>query len=153
MGCQRAGFRQEIDSAQRQTAWCHVLVFSLTEVFGWMWPVRDVEELLLAMQAKLSQCLSSRATPEAVELLPVDPKGVPEIATPVHYVLENIMKITQFSVVAHRNQAGDHRAYVAQNSSQNQSFERDRSRHPSSLRYSPTPDFLTLSKLSQRTDN
>jgi hypothetical protein len=76
---------------------------------------------------------------------PVDPKGVPEIATPAHYVLENIMKITQFSVVAHRNQAGDHRAYVAQYSSQNQSFERDRSRHPSSLRYSPTPDFLTLS--------
>jgi hypothetical protein len=36
----------------------------------------------------------------------VDPKGVPEIATPAHYVLENIMKITQFSVVAHRNQAG-----------------------------------------------
>jgi hypothetical protein len=40
---------------------------------------------------------------------------------------------------------GDHRAYLAQNSSQNQSFQRDRSRHPSSLRYSPTPDFLTLS--------
>ena len=36
-GCQRAGFRQQVDSAQRKTAWCHVLV-SLTEVFGWMWP-------------------------------------------------------------------------------------------------------------------
>ena len=99
----------------------------------------------MAMQAKLSQWLRSRATPEAVELLPVDPKGVSEIATPAQYLLEDIMQIAQFSVVAHRNQAGDHRAYVAQNSSQNQSFERDRSRHPSSLRYSPTPDFLTLS--------
>ena len=34
------------------------------------------------------------------------------------------------------------------NSSQNQSFERDRSRHPSSLRYSPTPDFLSLSLIA-----
>jgi hypothetical protein len=34
--CQRTGFRQEIDSAQRKRASCHVLV-SLTEVFGQMW--------------------------------------------------------------------------------------------------------------------
>ena len=38
-GRQRAGFRQEIHSAQRKSAWCLVLV-ALTEVFGWMWPVR-----------------------------------------------------------------------------------------------------------------
>jgi len=63
--------------------------------------VADVEELLLAMQAKLPQWLRSRATPEAVELLPVDPKGVPELATPAQYLLEDIMQIAQFSVVAH----------------------------------------------------
>jgi hypothetical protein len=32
----------------------------------------DVEELLLSMQAKLSQWLGSRATPEAIELFPVN---------------------------------------------------------------------------------
>jgi hypothetical protein len=53
------------------------------------------------MQAKLSQWLRSRATPEAVELLPVDPKGVSEIATPAQYLLEDIMQIAQFSVLAH----------------------------------------------------
>jgi hypothetical protein len=61
----------------------------------------DIEELLLATQAKLSQWLRSRATPEAVELLPVDPKGVSEIATPAQYLLEDIMQIAQFSVLAH----------------------------------------------------
>ena len=69
-----------------------------------------------------------------------------EIAAPAQYLLEDIVQIAQFGVVAHRNQAGNHRAYVAQNSSQNQSFGRDRSRHPSSLRHSPTHDFLTLSR-------
>jgi hypothetical protein len=106
-----------------------------------------VEELLLAMQAKLSQWLGSHATPKTVELLPVNPKGVSEIATPAQYLLEDIMQIAQFGVVAHRIQAGDHRAYIAQNSSQNQSFERNRSRHPSGLRYSPNPDVLTPSKM------
>jgi hypothetical protein len=53
------------------------------------------------MQAKLSQWLRSRATPEAVELLPVDPKGVPELATPAQYLPEDIMQIAQFCVVAH----------------------------------------------------
>jgi len=51
------------------------------------------------MQAKFSQWLRSRATPEAVELLPVDPEGLPEFATPAQ--LEDIMQIAQFSVVAH----------------------------------------------------
>ena len=63
--------------------------------------VADVEELLLAMRAKLSQGLRSRATPEAVELLPVDPKGVSEIATPAQYPLDDIMQIAQFSVLVH----------------------------------------------------
>jgi hypothetical protein len=76
-----------------------------------------VEELLLAMQAKLSQWLKSRATSEAIELLPVNPKGLSEIATLAQYLLEDIMQIAQFGVVAHRNQAGDHGPYVAQNSS------------------------------------
>jgi hypothetical protein len=52
------------------------------------------------MQAKLSQWLGSRATPKTVELLPVDPKGVSEIATPAQYLLEDIMQIAQFHVVA-----------------------------------------------------
>jgi hypothetical protein len=65
--------------------------------------VADVEELLLAMQAKLSQWLRSRATPKAVELLRVNPKGVSEIATPAQYLLEDIMQIAQFRVIAHRN--------------------------------------------------
>ena len=76
-----------------------------------------VEELLLAMQAKLSQWLGSRATPKAVEGLPLNPKGVSEIAARAQYLLEDIVQIAQFGVVAHRNQAGNHRAYVAQNSS------------------------------------
>ena len=63
--------------------------------------VADVEELFLAMQAKLSQWLRSRATSEAVELLSVNPKGVSQIATPAHYVLEDIMQIAQFSVLGH----------------------------------------------------
>jgi hypothetical protein len=88
------------------------------------------------MQTKLSQWLGWRATSEAVELPSVNPKGVSQVATPAQYLLEDIMQIAQFGVVAHRNQADDHRAYVAQNSSQNQSFD---SRHPSSLRHSPTP--------------
>jgi hypothetical protein len=53
--------------------------------------VADVKELLLAMQAKFSQWLGSGATPKAVELLPVDPKGVSEIATPAQYLLEEIV--------------------------------------------------------------
>jgi hypothetical protein len=59
------------------------------------------------MQAKLSQRLGSRATPKAVEGLPLNPKGVSEIATPAQYLLEDVMQIAQFGVVAHGNQAGD----------------------------------------------
>jgi hypothetical protein len=55
------------------------------------------------MQAKLSQWLRSRVTPEAVELFPVDSKGVSEIATPAQYLLKKIMQIVQFSIDAHRN--------------------------------------------------
>jgi hypothetical protein len=70
--------------------------------------VADVEEHLLAMQAKLAQWLGSRATSEAVELLPEDPKGVSEIATPAQYLLKDIVQIAQFGAVAHRNRAGNH---------------------------------------------
>jgi len=75
-------------------------------------------ELLLAMQAKFSQWLRSRATPEAVNSS-VDPKGVSEDLHPSPIPAEDICKslnsVSSFTEIKRATIW----AYVAQNSSQN----------------------------------
>jgi hypothetical protein len=80
--------------------------------------------------------LRSRATPEADKLLPMDPKGVSEIATPAQYRWKTSCK--SLSSVSSLTEIRRAPLTSRKNSSQNQLLERDRSRHPSSLRHSPT---------------
>src|SRR5271165_683177 len=85
--------------------------------------VADVEEPFLPVQLKLVQCFRPRLPPEAINFLTVHTNDVAQIAVPPENRAEHAVKFVERHLIGDRDQADDHRAYLAQNRSQNQAFE------------------------------
>ena len=82
------------------------------------------QELLLAMEPKVTELLRPCATTEAVELLSVNPEDVARIAATTENGLENLMEIRGLQVLGDREQPDHHWAHVTEGRSQNQALDR-----------------------------
>ena len=103
----------------------------------------SVKELLLAMKPKITKLFGWGLALEAVVLLALDLKCVPDGGIPAEYGLEDAVEIGEVQRVRHSYQPNDHWVDIAENCSQNQSFEGCcwHVFQPTS-----TPDFVLLSK-------
>ena len=65
-----------------------------------------------------------RLPPEAINFLTVHTKDAAQIAVPPENRAEHVVKFVERHLIGDRDQADGHPAHLAQNSSQNQAFER-----------------------------